>query len=271
MSIVRRQFLASALALSLGLAAQSSFAADPAKASLTLGATVGYNYDVLKRGIAPQLEKQGYKVKLVEFNDYVQPNIALAQGALDANLFQHITYLNRFKTDQKLDLVDLVQSTTAPMGVYSKSRKTLAEAKEGDRITVPNDPSNLARALLLLQQNGVLTVKADIDPLRVTEKDIVSNPKKIKLQPIEAAQLPRTLDDVEFVVVPGNFATSAGLKFTGAVTLEKPPVAYQQVVAVRAADKNTVWAKDLAAAFKTPFFKEVLDKDFAGYTYPQGL
>jgi D-methionine transport system substrate-binding protein len=270
MSFVRRQFLAVA-ALALGLTATSSFAADPAKPSLTIGATVGYNFDVLKRGIAPQLEKQGYKVKLVEFNDYVQPNMALSQGALDANLFQHITYLNRFKTDQKLDLVDLVQSTTAPMGVYSNKRKSLAEAKEGDRITVPNDPSNLARALLLLQQNGVLTVKSDIDPLRVTEKDIVNNPNKVKLQPIEAAQLPRTLDDVEFVVVPGNFATSAGLKFTSALNLEKPPVAYQQVVAVRTADKDTVWAKDLAAAFKTPFFKDVLNKDFAGYTYPQGL
>jgi D-methionine transport system substrate-binding protein len=105
----------------------------------------------------------------------------------------------------------------------------------------------------------------------VTEKDVVSNPKKVKLQPIEAAQLPRTLDDVEFVVVPGNFATSAGLKFTSALTLEKPPVAYQQVVAVRTADKDTVWAKDLAAAFKSPFFKDVLNKDFPGYTNPQGL
>ena len=235
------------------------------------GATAGYNYDVLKLGIVPQLEKQGYKVKLVEFNDYVQPNLALAQGSLDANLFQHIAYLNRFKADQKLDLVDLVQSTTAPMGIYSKSRKSLADVKEGDRFTLPNDPSNLARALLLLQQNRVITVKADVDPLRVTEKDLASNPKKVKLQPVEAAQLPRTVGDVEFAVVPGNFAIASGLKLTSAVALETPPVQFQQVVAIRRADQGKPWAKDLAAAFKSPFFKSVLDKDFPGYVRPAGL
>src|SRR5690606_1837185 len=98
------------------------------------------------------------------------------------------------------------QSTTAPMGIYSKSRKSLSEVKEGDRFTLPNDPSNLARALLLLQENKVITVKAEVDPLRVTEKDIASNPKKIRLQPVEAAQLPRTVGDAEFAIVPGNFA-----------------------------------------------------------------
>ncbi len=271
MSIVRRRFVAGAVAAALALAAAPGFAADPAKQNLTLGATAGYNYDVLKRAIVPQLEKEGYKVKLVEFNDYVQPNMALAQGALDANLFQHIAYLNRFKTDQKLDLIDLVQSTTAPMGVYSNKRKTLAEAADGDRVTVPNDPSNLARALQLLQLNGVLKVKADVDPLRVSEKDIVENPKNLKLQPVEAAQLPRTIDDAAFAVVPGNFATSAGLKFTSALVLETPPVNFQQVVAVKTADKDKPWAKDLAAAFKSPFFKGVLEKDFPGYTHPQGL
>ncbi|MPS30051.1 MetQ/NlpA family ABC transporter substrate-binding protein [Pigmentiphaga sp.] len=267
---LRRTFLlgTAAAVLALGAAAQ---AADPAKKDLVFGATAGYNYDVLKLGIVPQLEKQGYKVKLVEFNDYVQPNLALAQGSLDANLFQHIAYLNRFKADQKLDLVDLVQSTTAPMGIYSKSRKSLADLKEGDRFTLPNDPSNLARALLLLQQNRVITVKADVDPLRVTEKDLASNPKKVKLQPVEAAQLPRTVGDAEFAVVPGNFAIASGLKLTAAVALETPPVQFQQVVAIRRADQGKPWARDLAAAFKSPFFKSVLDKDFPGYVRPAGL
>ena len=267
---LRRTFIlgTAAAVLALGAAANAD---DPAKKDLVFGATAGYNYDVLKLGIVPQLEKQGYKVKLVEFNDYVQPNLALAQGSLDANLFQHIAYLNRFKADQKLDLVDLVQSTTAPMGIYSKSRKSLADVKEGDRFTLPNDPSNLARALLLLQQNRVITVKADVDPLRVTEKDLASNPKKVKLQPVEAAQLPRTVGDVEFAVVPGNFAIASGLKLTSAVALETPPVQFQQVVAIRRADQGKPWAKDLAAAFKSPFFKSVLDKDFPGYVRPAGL
>lgn len=271
MSSLRRKVILGTAAALLALSAAGAHAADPAKKNLVFGATAGYNYDVLKLAIVPQLEQQGYKVRLVEFNDYVQPNLALAQGSLDANLFQHIAYLNRFKADQKLDLIDLAQSTTAPMGIYSKSRKSLSEVKEGDRFTLPNDPSNLARALLLLQENKVITVKAEVDPLRVTEKDIASNPKKIRLQPVEAAQLPRTVGDAEFAIVPGNFAIASGLKLTSAVALENPPVQYQQVVAIRRADQDKPWAKDLAAAFKSSFFKAVLDKDFPGYVRPAGL
>ena len=271
MLTLRRRFIFGSLAAALALGSVTAQAADQDKKNLVFGATAGYNYDVLKLAIVPQLEEAGYKVRLIEFNDYVQPNLALAQGSLDANLFQHIAYLNRFKTDQKLDLIDLVQSTTAPMGIYSKSRAGLDEVKEGDRFTLPNDPSNLARALQLLQQHQVIKVKQDIDPLRVAERDVTENPKNIRLQPVEAAQLPRTVGDVEFSIVPGNFAIASGLDLTSAVVLEEPPVEYQQVVAVRAEDVEKPWAKDLAAAFKSPFFKEVLDKSFPGYVRPAGL
>lgn len=271
MLTLRRRLLLGSLAAALAIGSVAAQAADPGKKNLVFGATAGYNYDVLKLAIVPQLEQAGYKVRLVEFNDYVQPNLALAQGSLDANLFQHIAYLNRFKADQKLDLVDLVQSTTAPMGIYSKSRASLGDVKEGDRFTLPNDPSNLARALQLLQQHQVVKMKQDVDPLRVAERDIAENPKNIKLQPVEAAQLPRTVGDVEFAIVPGNFAIASGLDLTSAIVLEEPPVQYQQVVAVRAEDAEKPWAKDLAAAFKSPFFKEVLDKSFPGYVRPAGL
>lgn len=268
---IRRRIVLGACAAAVALSGAVAHAADAAKKDLVFGATAGYNYDVLKLAIVPQLEQQGYKVRLVEFNDYVQPNLALAQGSLDANLFQHIAYLNRFKTDKGLDLIDLVQSTTAPMGIYSKSRKSLEEIKEGDRFTLPNDPSNLARALQLLQQHQVVKVKQDIDPLRVAERDVTENPKNIKLQPVEAAQLPRTVGDADFAIVPGNFATAAGMELTGAIVLEQPPVQYQQVVAVRTADAQKPWAQDLAAAFKSPYFKEALDKHFPGYVRPAAL
>lgn len=268
---LRRRLVLGALATVMAVGHVSVQAADADKKNLVFGATAGYNYDVLKLAIVPQMEQAGYKVKLVEFNDYVQPNLALAQGALDANLFQHIAYLNRFKTDKKLDLIDLAQSTTAPMGIYSKSRASLSEIQEGDRFTLPNDPSNLARALQLLQQNQVITVKQDIDPLRVTERDVVDNPKKIKFQPVEAAQLPRTVGDADFAIVPGNFAIAAGMDLTSAVALEQPPIEYQQVVAVRTEDANKPWAKDLAAAFKSQFFAEALDKHFPGYVRPAAL
>lgn len=271
MSFLRRHLILATAAVAFGLTTAAAQAADPAKTNLTFGATAGYNYDVLKKAIAPQLEQEGYSVKLVEFNDYVQPNMALSQGDLDANLFQHIAYLNRFKEDQNLDLTDLVQSTTAPMGIYSESRKSLDELKDGDRVTIPNDPSNLARALQLLVQQNLITVKPEVDPLRVSERDVLENKKNLRFVPIEAAQLPRTLGDAAIAIVPGNFATSAGLPFTSALALEVPPVQYQQVVAIRTVDADKPWAKDLAAAFQSPFFKEVLDKDFPGYVVPEAL
>jgi D-methionine transport system substrate-binding protein len=268
MIITRRKLLALAIALS---AAMPGLAAADAKKELVIGATAGSNVDVLKLGIVPQLNQKGYKIKIVEFNDYVQPNLALAQGSLDLNFFQHIIYLKKFAADQKLDLVDIVQGPIAPLGIYSQTRKSLTEVKEGDRITLPNDPSNLARALLLLQDHKLITVKTEIDALRVTEKDITSNPLKLRLLPIEAAQLPRTLGDAEYAIINGNFAISSGLKLTEAVVLEKTPDHYLLVAATRAADKDTPWAHDVTAAFKTDAFKKVLDEHFPGYARPSFL
>jgi len=252
--------------LALGLAAAPAFAQE--KKNLTIGATAGPNFDQVKLGIKPILEKKGYSVKLVEFNDYVQPNLALAQGSLDANLFQHVIYLKKFAADKGLNLVDVIKAPIAPLGLYSKKRASLKELKDGDRITLPNDPSNLARALHFLEQNGLIKVKAGIDALKATEKDVAENPHKLQLTPIEAAQLPRTLDDAAFVVINGNFAIASGLKLSEAISLEKTPDHYLNVVAVKTEDQNKAWAQDIVAAFKSAEFKAVLDKHFQGYARP---
>lgn len=201
----------------------------------------------------------------------MQPNLALAQGSLDANFFQHLVYLKKFAADQKLDIVELVQGPIAPLGAYSKTRKSLAEAKEGDRVTLPNDPSNLARALVLLEQNKLVTLKPGIDPLRATEKDLADNPRKLKFIPLEAAQLPRSLGDTEYAIINGNFAISSGLKLTEAVALEKTPDHYLNVVAVKRADKDTPWAKDLVEAYRSDDFKAVVNAKFQGYAKPSFL
>jgi D-methionine transport system substrate-binding protein len=265
MTLLRRTLIT----LTLAAAAVSAVAQD--KKELTIGATAGSNIEVLRLGIKPLLEKKGYKVRLVEFNDYVQPNLALDQGALDANFFQHIIYLNRFREDRKLDLVDTVQGPMAPFGIYSKKRKSLAEVKPGDRITLANDPANLAHGLALLAEQKLLTLKPGADPIRVTEKDVASNPLNLKLQPLEAAQIPRTLDDVEYAIVNGNFAISSGLRLTEALVLEKTPDHYMLVVAVKGRDKNTAWSRDIAAAFRAPEFNAVLEKNFPGYARPAFL
>ncbi|MBD9531070.1 metal ABC transporter substrate-binding protein [Comamonas sp. CMM01] len=265
----RRSILAAAVlaAASVGLSAPA-LAQDASKKQLVIGGTAGSNIDQLQYGIVPLLQKKGYKVKLVEFNDYVQPNLALADGSLDANFFQHEVYFNQFKGDRKLDLVALTQGPIAPMGVYSKQRKSLADLKEGDRVALPNDPSNLARGILLLQQAGLVKIKEGVNPLRVSELDLASNPKKIKLVPLDAAHLPRALDDTQFAIINGNFAISSGLKLTEAVLLEKVPDHYLNIVAVKTKDKDAQWAKDLAEAYRSADFKAVVDSKFAGYAKP---
>ena len=270
--LTRRSLIAATVlaAASLGLAGHA-LAQDASKKQLVIGGTAGSNIDQLQAGIVPLLQKKGYKVKLVEFNDYVQPNLALADGSLDANFFQHEVYFNQFKGDRKLDLTALVQGPIAPMGVYSKQRKSLADLKEGDKVSLPNDPSNLARGILLLQQAGLVKLKEGVNPLRVSELDLASNPKKIKLVPLDAAHLPRSLDDAQYAIINGNFAISSGLKLTEAVLLEKVPDHYLNILAVKTKDKDAQWAKDLAEAFRSNEFKAVVDSKFAGYAKPAFL
>lgn len=243
------------------------------KKELVFGATAGPYADQIKLGIKPILEKKGYRVKVVEFNDYIQPNHALAQGALDANAFQHIVYLTKFATENKLAISELLKVPTAPIAIYSKKHKTL-DVKEGAVVALPNDPTNAARALVVLEQIGWLKLREGYDPIRASEKDVAVNVKKIKLVPIEAAQLPRSLDDTDYSFVNGNFALASGLKLTEALALEKTSATYQNLVAVRTEDKDKPWVKDIADAYRSRDFLAVTESKFAGFVktdYQQAL
>jgi D-methionine transport system substrate-binding protein len=261
MTPVRRLLLAAALAGCTGLVA-----AQPAtKKEIVFGATAGPYADQIKIGIKPLLEKKGYTVKVVEFNDYIQPNFALAQGSLDANAFQHIVYLTKFATENKLALSELLKVPTAPIAVYSKKHKSLDDVKEGATVALPNDPTNAARALVVLEQLGWLKLKEGYDPIRASEKDVAVNIRKIKLIPLEAAQLPRSLDDTDYSFVNGNFALASGLKLTEALALEKTGPTYQNLVAVRTEDKDKPWVKDIADAYRSREFLAVTETRFAGF------
>jgi len=265
MTIARRTLILSTLAFAL--AASLAQAKDPK--DITIGASAGPYADQLKLGIKPILEQQGYKVKIVEFNDYIQPNFALAEGSLDANVFQHIVYLKKFALEHKLALTELIQVPTAPIALYSKKHKSLAEVKEGSTVGLPNDPTNQARALVLLEQLGWVKLRDNVDPVRASEKDIAVNIKKVKLLPLEAAQLPRSLGDTDYSFINGNFALASGLKLTEALVAEKIPPNYINLVAVRTADKDKQFARDLAAAYRSRAFLEVTNKHFAGYVKPE--
>jgi len=263
MNAPRRNLLLAALTIALGIAAPS-YAKDPKE--LVIGTSSGPYADQIKLGIKPILEKQGYKVKLVEFNDYIQPNFALAEGSLDANVFQHIVYLNEFAAKNKLALADLVKIPTAPIAIYSKKHKTLAEAKEGTSVAMPNDPTNQARALVMLDQLGWIKLRDKFDPVKASEKDIAVNVKKVKLIALEAAQLPRSLQDTDYSFVNGNYALASGMKLKEALLTEKISSNYINLVAIRTADKDKQFAKDLAAAYRSREFLAVTNKYFPDYS-----
>lgn len=242
--------------------------AAPEKKELVFGATAGPYSDQIKLGIKPILEKKGYKVKIIEFNDYVQPNLALAQGSLDANAFQHVIYFDKFRKEHKLDLTELIKVPTAPIAIYSKKHRSLNEVKDGVSVALPNDPTNQARALALLDKFGWIKLKAGTDPIRISEKDVEANLKKIKLIPLEAAQLPRSLDDTDYSFVNGNFAIASGLKLTEALALEDTGDQYQNLVAVRTEDKDKQFVKDIAEAYRSKEFREVTENRFKGFVKP---
>lgn len=248
-------------------AASAATKAAPAKV-IKLGATAGCFADQIRWGIQPILEKQGYEVKLTEFSDYVQPNIALAEGSLDANTFQHVVYLEKFAADHKLAIQPLTQVPTAPLGLYSRKHKALSGLADDAKIALPNDPTNQARALVMLEKLGWVTLKPDVDPIRASEKDVATNPRKLVLLPLEAAQLPRSLDDVDFSFVNGNFAISSGLKLTEALKLEDLADRYINVVAIRTADAEAPWVKDLQAAYNSTEFKKVVAEKFDDFVLP---
>ena len=180
--------------------------------TITIGVTPGPYGQLVRAAVAPSLTAAGYEVVLREFSDYIQPNLALAHGDLDANLFQHRPFLTRFSADKKLELTAVINVSTAPLALYSRRITALDQLKPGDEVTLANDPTNLARALRLFAKQGLITLKPEIDPTRASERDIADNAKGLRFRPIEAAQLPRSLDSVALAAVNGNFAFAAKIR-----------------------------------------------------------
>lgn len=230
-----------------------------AEKTIVFGIAPGPYGDLIKQGIKPGLEKKGYKIELKEFSDYVQPNLALANGALDANLFQHRPYLEKFSADKGLKLSPVINVPTAGLGFYSNKVKSIKDLKKGDVITLANDPTNLARALRFLAKLELLTIKKDVDPTKASEKDIDQNPKGLSFKPLEAAQLPRTLDSSTASVVNGNFAIAAGLKLSDALELEDLDENIKNLIAVRTEDLDKPFVRDIKTVVESEEFLSVIN------------
>lgn len=238
---------------------------------ITIGATAGPYSDMLKKAIVPGLEEKGYKVTLKEFSDYIQPNNALDNGDIDANLFQHSVYLENFNKENDTKLKALIIVPTAPMGFFSEKYKTIDELPEGAKISIANDPSNLARTLKSLKEQGLIEISNDVDPLVASTKDITKNPKNFEFKEIEAAGLPRAIETSDLAGVPGNFALAANLNLEDAVFLEDMPDQFRNVVAVREADENSQLSKDIKAVVESADFEKTIDTEFKGFGKPDWM
>ncbi|GLU32883.1 MetQ/NlpA family ABC transporter substrate-binding protein [Trinickia caryophylli] len=216
-------------------------------------------------------EKEGLDVKIVEFSDYVQPNAALDAGDLDANAFQHKPYLDSQIKQRGYKLVSVGLTYISPLGIYSKKLKSLKDLPQGAKVSLPNDPSNENRALLLLQAQGVIKLKAGAgtNGNSATPLDIESNPKKIKLIELDAAQLPRSLSDVDAAAINTNYALSAGLQpARDAIAREDVHSPYANLIAVRAQDKDKPWVKKLVAAYQSEQVRQFINTEFKGAVVP---
>lgn len=240
------------------------FAALAENKTITIGVTPFPHKDIMLV-VKDLLAKEGYDLEIKEFTDYVQPNMALADGNLDANFFQHIPYLENMNKEKDLKLTWVAKVHIEPLGLYSHKIKSLDELKDGDTISVPNDPTNCARALRLLEDHGLIKIK---EGELVTAKDITDNPKNLKITEIEAAQLPRTLDDVTAAVINTNFAGEAGLiPSKDAIIMEGKDSPYANVIAVRESEKDSPAIKALAKAANSPEVKEYIVKELE----PKGI
>ena len=232
---------------------------------LKVGATPVPHAELLNL-VKEDLKTEGVDLKVVEFTDYVTPNLALAEGELDANFFQHFPYLEKFSNERGLNLVSAGKIHVEPLGVFSQKIKDIKDLPNKATIAIPSDPSNGGRALILLHNNGIIKLN-DPTNLYVTEFDIVENPKKLKFKPIEAAQLPRVLPDVEAAVINGNYALEAGFSpVEDSLLLEGAESPYANIIAVKSGDESK---EDIQKLLKALQSKKV--SDYIGANYKGGV
>ncbi len=235
---------------------------------LKVGATAVPHAEILEI-IKPALQKEGIELNIIEFSDYVQPNLALNDKELDANFFQHAPYLENFISEHKdCKIANAAGIHIEPMGIYSRKIKDIKELKDGASIAVPNDPTNEGRALLLLEKAGVLKLKAGVAE-KATIQDIAENPKNIKFQEVEAAQVPRTLEDVDAAVINTNYAMQVDLVPTkDALFIEDSTSPYVNIIAVRQGDEKRPEIEALIKALKSDKVKEFITEKYKGAVVP---
>lgn len=233
---------------------------------IKVGASITPHAEIL-RSVSDELEKQGYKLEVVEYNDYIIPNTALESGELDANYIQHLPYLEDFNKENGTDIVSVADIHYEPFGIYAGKSDSLENLKEGAVIAVPNDTTNEARALLLLQDQGLIKLKENAG-LTATVKDIADNPKNFEIKELEAAQVPKALQDVDVAAINTNYALEANLKLSDALASEGTDSlaakTYANIIAVKEGNENAEKIKALIDAVKSDQVKKFIEDKYEG-------
>ena len=256
-------------------AAESEKATEAAKAEgeavkIKIGATPSPHAEILEAA-KDALKKKGVEIEIVTYNDYVQPNLATEQGQVDANYFQHLPYLEDFNKENNTHVVSVGKIHYEPFGIYAGKSKDLKAIQDGAKIAVPNDTTNEARALLLLEANGIIKLK-DGAGLTATKQDIVENPHNVDIYEVEAAQIPRSLDSVDFACMNGNFAIQANYKPSDALAAEdaqsEAAQTYANIIAVSEKNKDAEWAKTLVEVLHSKEIQDFINEKYEGGVVP---
>ena len=256
-------------------AAESEKATEAAKAEgeavkVKIGATPSPHAEILEAA-KDALKKKGVEIEIVTYNDYVQPNLATEQGQIDVNYFQHLPYLEDFNKENNTHVVSVGKIHYEPFGIYAGKSNDLKAIKDGAKIAVPNDTTNEARALLLLEANGIIKLK-DGAGLTATKQDIVENPHNVEIYEVEAAQIPRSLDSVEFACMNGNYAIQANYKPSDALAAEdaqsEAAQTYANIIAVEEKNKDAEWVKTLVEVLHSKEIQDFINEKYEGGVVP---
>ena len=247
----------------------SSAAASGDDKTIVVGASPSPHAEILAAA-EDVLAEEGWTLEIVEYSDYIQPNVALEGGELDANYFQHNQYLENYNAENGTDLVNAANIHFEPMTLYAGKTASVDELPDGAQIAVPSDPSNEARALLVLEEQGIITL-AEGAGLEATPNDIVDNPKNVQIVEAEAAALPRMLEDADMAVINGNYALSSGLDQSLVVATEQNPEAestYPNCIAVRSGDEESEKTKALVSALTSDTVKQFIEENYGAAVVP---
>lgn len=231
------------------------------KKELTVGTSPGPYSELFINAIQPILEDQGYKIKAVDFTELRQADIALADGGVDFNVDQHTAYMENFNGESGSTLTALTPIPTVPAALFPGAKKVLEDVAEGDVVAIPQDPSNAARAYALLQKAGWIKIKEGVELIKATAADIEENKYNLDIVEMDSAQIPRTIDEFAYAVIPGSMVYAAGIDPNVAILAEDVLENYRLVLVVDKKNENTQWAKDITAAYKSAEFKKYLEEN----------